>query len=614
MSKVSVAACLAILAQGAQALTADEQAIVDSATAITAHVIYDRAFSIAELTSKGYWIDSRISLINEPEKTYFALAMSDMDLTRSLSSWLPTVAKGCALSGNTTLCTWATDQLEELSTWNKLQRPGWTLVSPPGTTLPPAGDGTWLATGWGVRAIADTLEILPAQYVSTALRSAINAQMAVEIAAVVDDWTVERQWFVALNAYTSNQWVLPTTGLIRACLVAGKEANLTAYELGITNMLATFNASGTAGEWDEGINYALTVLPEFYHIARATLAGGDTRLSGHSYLANSPTWLTHTMQPGGYLTNSHDATYQGITLGLSASNDYRDVMALAINYNGDTSARWALFNKLGGPRATVDGLASRNIGSYSIEPIKYANYTRATRVNWRSSWSDLGTGIWVRGGSTSDAHDHLDRGHVTYTINGQPALIEAGTPDYAHPSLDSYFKAQAGHNVLEISGETASKAAAAITVSALGEERGLVSVAPTAGYASATNWTRTVGWNATQADISDSVSLSSPKVLILRWHLGAKSQPIYVANTANSYTITWDDIEMIVGPRTGISLAKSTQEDQTLQPASSGVGTHQMLLIQTQAAVSSQNFSATIRRRTPIQRTGHAATRRGVTG
>ena len=47
--------------------------------------------------------------------------------------------------------------------------------------------------------------------------------LAAEIVSIVDDWRARRPWFVAHRTPLTNQWVLPTEGLVRACLLLGRE-------------------------------------------------------------------------------------------------------------------------------------------------------------------------------------------------------------------------------------------------------------------------------------------------------------------------------------------------------------------------------------------------------
>ncbi|MFQ3549113.1 MAG: hypothetical protein SNJ70_05130 [Armatimonadota bacterium] len=104
-----------------------------------------------------------------------------------------------------------------------INRPGWTQDIPERSFPKDGMDGNWLGTGVSIRAIADTLEIMPEGSISPELMSKINKLLEKEIESIVDDWETKRPWFVKPRNPITNQWILPTAGLVRACLLLGKD-------------------------------------------------------------------------------------------------------------------------------------------------------------------------------------------------------------------------------------------------------------------------------------------------------------------------------------------------------------------------------------------------------
>ena len=129
-----------------------------------------RAYRLEDLGKNRTFLDGRSRALEPEIRETFALAMSDMGACQIVAEELPLIAAAFRLSGDQSLLHRVLEQLTEMASWSPIQRPGWTLYAP-GHRLPPNGkDGNWLATGLGVRAIADSLEILPAGSVPDELR------------------------------------------------------------------------------------------------------------------------------------------------------------------------------------------------------------------------------------------------------------------------------------------------------------------------------------------------------------------------------------------------------------------------------------------------------------
>ncbi|HIJ65442.1 MAG TPA: heparinase, partial [Candidatus Hydrogenedentes bacterium] len=403
--------------------------LVTRARSIAENAIIRRPYTLEDVGKNRTWLDGRSAALEDEIREQFALAMSDFAACGTLSSELPLLAAAYRLTGEAIFLERVIAQLEEMSAWAPLQRPGWTLYAP-GHRLPADGkDGNWLATGCGVRAIGDTLEVLPDGALDAALLEKIRALLETEIAGVVDDWETQRPWFVSSHNPVTNQWVLPTEGLVRACLILGVDDHRDAYELGVKNLLEALDVHGPKGEFEEGFGYASFTVTSMLHAAHAMAVAGDRRAADHPFLKHFPTWFVHHFQPGKYVINCFDA---GASYDAAAGS--RGLLSLLAVCTSSPAARWALAEYVGGPSSDLPGLAARALPAVGTEaaPPLFAHYERAARVNWRSSWAEDATGVWVRGGHHLDQHDHQDRGHVNFIACGRPILIEAGTPSYHH--------------------------------------------------------------------------------------------------------------------------------------------------------------------------------------
>jgi hypothetical protein len=536
-----------------------------------------RVFRYEDIGSHRTWLDGRSVPLKEPMRTIFALAMSDHGAHQLLATELPMLAAAARLSGDRKLIARVQDQLHEMASWSPLQRPGWCAF---GDRLPPDGkDGNWLATGTGVRAIADTLEIMGRDNLPPETVARLDQLLAAEIVSIVDDWAVKRPWFIFENKPLCNQWVLPTEGLIRACLVLGRDRHKTAYELGVANLFAHLDAHGQEGAFEEGIHYAEFTVNSLLSTARAMALDGDRRAIEHAFLRKFPGWAIHHFQPGGFFINAFDA----FAAARGNRNMLKGVLAMSAVALDSREALWALDHLAGGPDDSLAGLLSRALpraepSRTSMKP--YASYIRATRVNWRSDWSNEATGLWVRGGGPFESHDHRDRGHVNFILAGNPVFIEAGTPAYHNPRFGPDYCSCRGHNVLTVgvipveafpllpvpTGLQKFSAPAPITVKRLDARGGDIVVDGTTAYNGLKHWLRQVVWSARQLTVEDSVELQAgePQVIVFRWHLGITRNPrIQVAGC--EAIITWPGVLVTIKADTPLCVTCERMPDHTLQ-------------------------------------------------
>jgi len=576
-------------------LATARSALIERARSAAQLAIVRRAYKLEDVGKHRTWLDGRMRYLEPEIAETFALAMSDFGACSTLAAELPLLAVAYRLTGEEVFRTRIIEQLEETATWSPLQRPGWTLFAP-GNRLPPEGkDGNWLATGVGIRALADTLELMPPDAIPSALRGRLEELLAHEVDGVVDDWKTKRPWFVRGDDPITNQWMLPTEGLVRACLVLGPEQRREAYELGVQNTLKAMDSHGAAGEFEEGIGYASFTVTSMLHTAHAMAVAGDRRAIDHPFLRNFPTWMVHHIQPGGFLINCFDA---GSARAIDA---LRVPLSLLAVCTGSTVARWALEYQVGGPSADIAGLLCRAlpaVGSEAAPPL-YAAYERATRVNWRDSWNDDATGVWVRGGHPLDQHDHHDRGHVNFISRGRPILIEAGTPSYDNPLMASHYASGVGHNVLQVGDVLPETRVAPISVRRLDATGGDVTVNPTKCYDHVKQWRRRVQWTAQKLVATDDVELEAggSDAVRFRWHLGT-TEPVTIAGAGEGFTVSWADAAIRLQGSVPLLVSQEMLPDNTLaSPAGPQQGPdhlHTCIIVRTRDDVEALKLTTTV--------------------
>jgi len=361
------------------ALTADRDRLIAKARRVAGSAVVKRVYKYEDVGKFRTWLDGRTrALEGSPRQQWFALAMSDFGTSGTINNELPLLAAAYCLTGDQTFRSRILAQLEETVTWSPLQRPGYTLYRPSAKAVPPDfNDGNWLATGMGVRGLADTLEIMPPGSLPEPLVEKLHALFRKEVASIADDWRTKRSWFIRSNVPRSNQWVLPTEGLIRACLVLGKENHPDEYELGVRNLLAALGAQGSEGEFYEGIGYANFTVTSMLHAAHAMAVAGDMRGLDHPFLRRFPTWMAHHLQPGRFRINCFDAG--GARTPIN-DGSFRGLLSLFAVLMDDPVARWTLNNQFSGPSDDFIGLLTRGTTGEGRDPGLFACYASAARA------------------------------------------------------------------------------------------------------------------------------------------------------------------------------------------------------------------------------------------
>ncbi|MCC6144595.1 MAG: heparinase II/III family protein [Candidatus Hydrogenedentes bacterium] len=419
---------------------------------------------------------------------------------------------------------------------------------------------------------------MPVGDLDAELASRLHALLEAEIAAIVDDWQAKRPWFVSSDNAVTNQWVLPTEGLVRACLLVGREGHRDAYELGVRNLLRALDAHGAQGEFEEGFGYAGFTVTSLAHAAFAMAIQGDRRAIDHPFLKHFPTWYIHHLQPGNMVINCFDA---GGAYDKAAT--MRPLLSLLAVCTADPTCLWGL-EQVGGPSDDLAGLAARGIppDAPRTAPPRFAQYERATRVNWRSGWQDNASGVWVRGGHPLDQHDHQDRGHVNFILHGRPVFIEAGTPAYHHPRMMTQYTPGVGHNVLQIgtampegqanagedvwlTGWQKRGGIAPITVKRLDEAGGEVILDASACYDGLDRWTRNVDWQEDGIRVTDRVALAAgtDNIILFRWHLGTES-PVSISGEGTGWVTDCSCARIHIEADRSIVVTQIAMPDHTL--------------------------------------------------
>ena len=559
-----------------------------------------RQYRLENIGKDRTYEELRAQKMPMPQREVFALAMNDQHLAGILAQELPLLAAAWKLTGDPAFRSRLIDQLEETATWSPLQRAGWGMAGN-AAPLPPSDGNTWLATGYGIRALADTLEMLPGDDdIPPALRARLHDLLRKEIATIVDDWKNQRPWFTHREGNPrTNQWTIPASGLVLACLAVGVDEHRESYEFGVGLLLRALEAGGPAGEFDEGFAYAGMTVNSALAAARAmSVYAGDRRALDHPFLAAHPRWYVHHFMPARTVINAFNA--MGASLAARDDRSYRSTLALHAFYTGSADALWALHHLFDGPATdNLPGLAlaARSAPPAESAPALHAHYARATRVNWRSSWADDASGLWVRGGHPLEHHDHHDRGHVSWISRGRPVLIECGTPDYGRADLRTHFTSTAGHNVLELDNRDTVKAPAEIIVTRLDHEGGDVMVRAGAGYPRLDHWDRHLVWDADRLVVTDRLATRAPRLDRARfnWHVVPVGEPVIEQSSPTTATVAWPGMRIDFSADTPFTVAAEPWPDRTLIAGKwqKEDHVHRRLVVASADKIASAEFTAT---------------------
>ena len=503
-------------------------AILAEATRVRDLPLVQRAASLEELRNPNGkrvgFIDGRtitVEKVDAKKANLFAVSMSDVDITGIIAREMPLLAAAYVITGDRSYLDRVAAQLREVTQWIPLQRPGWELYTPTHSLPPDGDDGVWLATGQGLTAVWQTLEILPKGALPADLQKAVLEQFRREAERITKDWRNEKGWFMKQKVVTTNQWIVPSAGLAVACATLGREANPEAYDLAVTNLTHSVEALGKDGSVSEGVAYGQHWTGPFLYMAAQALAGaGDQRLASQPFFQKFPLWLAMQYQPGQWVINDFDNFGGARGLLYAQAQDVARLSALSRNL----PLTWVLRHVIKVLPYDVYSLLTLTIPEEELQaPPLWAVVDRGHCAIWRSGWEEQASGVWVRGGHQLDGHDHMDRGHVNFIVEGKAVLLESATPGYDHPLKRERYESVMGHNVLQVDEDLyPRKSPAPITVKRMDAKGGDVTVEAGAGYPTVARWQRQVVWTAKRMEITDVVTLKKPGKVLFRWHLGSE--------------------------------------------------------------------------------------------
>jgi len=576
-----------------------KQIVADARTVLGMELV-QRMYRLEDLGVKGRsWRDPRTRRPNlDPKiREIAALAHSDTAACGGAAGDLGLLACAYRITGEKVFLDRLILQMKEVTTWSPFQRAGWNYALPG----PDGKGGAWLATPSGVYALVNTIRLLPPNCLPADLMQAVNKRLESEIAEITDDWATKRTWFIRTNNAFTNQWIAPTVGLVEACLFLGPERFPDAFRLGLKNVRQSVECHGPEGAFEEGFCYSHYVRLLF-NATHSLAVAGHGELYNHPFLKNFGTWYVHNYQPNGFYINAFDciggaretvqpADHPGVmerrarVVGAD-QNSRAAFLSLVAVCTGNNDALWGLHNLEGGPPPNLTGVAAQMLlEPNSARPTRlFAAYDRARRVNWRSSWQPDASGFWIRGGHSTDQHDHNDRGHINFIAQGRPILIEAGTPIYSNPKIASHYASSAGHNVLHLGlgePETGNNAqrmnpprgwqkrstVVPLKVHRLDAEGGKVEADGSSAYDGLDRWLRTVEWNAKSLYAIDEVDVlpEQTEIVRFRWHLGVRDGVTIVTDAHGWPTARWSDAELQVTANQPIQMEITKMPDHTLR-------------------------------------------------
>jgi hypothetical protein len=542
-------------------------------------------------------------------KEVFALAMADTGQAHFVRTSGVPLALLAVCTNKPEYLTRAIDILSTMRDHQPLQRSGWTAYLPD-RQLPPGGDGVFLATSWGLNGIIDMLTIL-GDRVPVEIRSDLEQLIRNEILRIAADWSVQRPWYVKSHTVQSNQWIEPSIALVRACLFLKDPSLNAAYDLGAENLAASLSAFGEDGAFSEGVSYASMTVGSLFDALADMEGNSDFRCHEFPYVKNAWKWFLHMQMPGGRYVNCFDSTMGTVPSWalrtplpslISAALGSRDPDALSQVSRffpvGDASLTAVRYQLALSSRPSVTLNAALDFPTYAHFP------TQALAV-WRSTWEapadpQTAMGVWVRGGSRTDSHSHRDQGHVSVYSGTRPILIEAGTPSYADPQLETKYAAAAGHSIMQVA-ELCPRGQAAVSplaISRLNADGGRVTVDTSAAYLSPVrNCTRTVEWSHSGlVEIFDTVNFDSQiqhGTEIYRFHTGARTA-VALNRIAGGWLIDWDYASIEISSDASFEVVQSFWPDAD----SPGSG-HVMLSIVSTTPMTSMNLSTRVNIKSP---------------
>lgn len=476
------------------------------------------------------------------------------------------------------------DMLEAFCGHKPLQRPGWTAYTPE-ARLPSGGDGVWLGTAWGIQGISEMLWIL-GDRVPPKLRSDLRLLLKEEALRITEDWRLQRPWYVKSGEFQSNQWIEPSVGLIRACLIAQDADLVPAYNLGVENLAKTFSRLGGDGAFVEGVNYASMTTGSLFEGLSLVRANGDTRLDVFPFTTKFWQWWLQMLFAGQQFVNCNDSRMSQIPPWALRTPLPSIYWATSVGGGEDALRQLKWFFPEG--NETLFGIqyqaAVENLAATPPQLSHYASFSTQALVVWRSSWErpsnpSTAWSLWIRGGSSLDSHSHRDQGHVSIQRGNVPILLDCGTPDYSTADFDRKYAQAAGHNVFQFQEllPRGTPTDCPVSITKLGGDGGKLSVDCHNAFPATQSYHRYVTWESLGAvQITDEVQLKAslpPGTEIFRFHTGA-TEPLSVTKVESGHVIQWPSARITIRSDPAVVIEQATWPDATLPPFH-----HQVIII-----------------------------------
>ncbi len=520
----------------------------------------------------------------------YALARADVNQSAYLQQQGVELAIVAAWRKDSRVLARALAMLDAFTAHAPLQRPGYTL-SNDDMTLPPGGDGVWLATSWGIGAVVEMLNILGDQ-VPADLRARLEVLLRNEVELICRDWADKRPWFVKVHTPVSNQWLEPSLGLVRACMQLRDPALRSCYDLGVDNVAQTLRALGEDGAWLEGFSYASQSAGPLFEATLAVRSHGDTRLAAFPYLQNAWQWFAQMNLPASGLVNSYDSR-MNVRPAWALDSPLPSEVSVYLE-SADPGALRAsayLFPKGG---ASASGIRY----AAAVGPMKsnatmalprWAHFPSQGQVVWRQAWERPGTtpramALWCRGGTSRETHVQRDNGQVSVVVGKRRVLMESGTPDYGLAGYESKYAGAAGHSVMQVMPVEPPKRplTCPLTVESLSDEGGVVRMDLAPASTGVSRCTRVLRWNASgRVAFEDVVAFRSPVTPereVYRFHTGS-IDAVQISGAGAAWDVSWRGTTMALRADRPITI------DQLSWPDAMGApGWHQVIVVRCAAA------------------------------
>lgn len=495
--------------------------IIRQGQTISNEPIIKRAYNIKDIPANI--LDKRTNSLKKNAEI-FALAKQDLRDTRKLQSNMEKLSIAFLATRDEQCLQKIVEQLSEVSTWKPLQRPGWSLVSVD-KTLPPGGDGSWLATGYGIWSLVDTLSLLKSDLPSDLVND-LTTLIECEATNLLKDYKQKKQWFLkAKGAPASNQWVTFFSALVYASLFLEDDKFHDAYEIGVQNLVLTMNNLGTKGDCLEGSEYAEITADAIFRSTWAMKRIGDTRLATHPFTKKFSHWYIQMFMPGYRLVNAYDCRR------YKTGSTMPTALALASFDQIDEQTAWISQNYFENfPQNAIGLMYAYNYKTFSVEqvpPPKFEYFPSSQILTWRSNWNPAtALALWIRGATSLDSHSHRDTGHISIYNGNENVLIDCGRNTYDTPlSVPGGSKNAGGHNVLQFGAKPSTEKIDAIfSINQIDDNGGEITIDATSAYDQVNSWIRKISWNSTGIiKISDSIEFKATppaNTELLRYHLG----------------------------------------------------------------------------------------------